>query len=172
METYNRSDKAVLRAPEYAPVKENEQVLLSLGITADHIAALPIIVHTGAFFLLLEVRNLDVLQALHPVPENISLLSDLYQLSGFCIFCRDMVKTAAATARIFTRFSGDAEPGPIIPAAGALACYLYDIAMIKKEEMTIFQVSASGAIALEQITILLHIQDGKIHSLQPVQARK
>ncbi|WP_315817372.1 hypothetical protein [Paraflavitalea speifideaquila] len=86
MEISNQMEPVVLPAPAYAPVKENEQVLLALGITVNHIAALPIIVRTGVCFLLLEVRNYEVLQSLHPAPENMRLLSDEYELAGFCIF--------------------------------------------------------------------------------------
>lgn len=158
---------ATLQAPEYSPVKENEQVLLSLGITADHIAALPMIVSTGTVFLLLEVRNNEILQSLQPVPDNMRLLSDQYNLSGYCIFCRNTGKQADATARAFTAPSHEPAAGSDIPAAGALACYLYDIAMIKKDKMVILQGYFPGSPALTRIVVHLHLHDGKIFSLQP-----
>jgi predicted PhzF superfamily epimerase YddE/YHI9 len=158
---------ATLHAPEYSPVKENEQVLLSLGITADHIAALPMIVNTGTVFLLLEVRNHEVLKSLQPVPDNMRLLSDQYSLSGYCIFCRNTGKQADATARTFTAFSNEPTAVSGVPAAGALACYLYDIAMIKKDEMVILHGYLPGSPALTRIAVHLHLHDGKISSLQP-----
>ncbi len=91
-----------LPAPEYAPVKENEQVLLSLGITADHIAALPMIVHTGAAFLLLEVKTREILQSLQPALESIRLLSEQYNLSGYFIFYRHTGNQADAVVRILS----------------------------------------------------------------------
>lgn len=167
METKNIGEDPVLHAPEYSPVKENEQVLLSLGITADHIAALPMIVNTGDAFLLLEVRTPEVLQALHPVPDSIRLLADQYSLSGYCIFCRYDGKQADATARTFLASSPDETTGPGIQAAGALACYLYDIAMIKKEMMVIFHDFPPQSPATTRIVVHLHTEQGKIHSLEP-----
>lgn len=166
METNNSPEHAILHAPEYAPIKENEQVLLSLGITADHIAALPIIVHTDDVFLLLEVRNRHTLQSLQPVPELIRPLSDQYHLAGYCIFCRDADKQADGIARIFTAFSPQPVGDPGTRAAGALACYLYDIAMIKKDVMVIFHDPSPDLPFACRITVHLHIHEGKILSLQ------
>ncbi len=155
-----------LPAPEYAPVKENEQVLLSLGITADHIAALPMIVHTGAAFLLLEVRNREILQSLHPALDNIRLLSEQYSLSGYCIFYRHTGNQADAVVRILTALPDEPAKGHHASAAGALACYLYDIAMIKKEEMVIIHAHSSESTSTGRMAVHLHIQEGKIFSLQ------
>lgn len=168
METNESGGRTVLHAPEYAPVKENEQVLWSLGITPDHIAALPMIVNTGTAFLMLEVRNKEVLQSLRPVAIPMRLLSEQYGLAGYCIFCRHTGGQADATACIFT-FSAH-EPASLyqVPAAGALACYLYDIAMIKKEEMVISQGYCPKPDAMTRLVVHLHLQEGKIFSLQPV----
>lgn len=167
METKNVGEGAVLHAPEYSPVKENEQVLLALGITADHIAALPMIVNTGEAFLLLEVRNPEILQSLRPVSDSIRLLADQYSLAGYCVFCRRDGKQADATARTFPVLSPDTTAVPGVPAAGALACYLYDIAMIKKESMVIFHDFPPQSPATARIVVHLHTQQGKIHSLEP-----
>lgn len=172
METIKGTEQLVLPAPEYAPVKENEQVLLSLGITADHIAALPMIVRTGGIFLLLEVRNTDVLQSLHPLPDHIRLLSDQYRLSGYCLFCRNAGNQADAIARLLPDISQEAAVH-ITAAAGALACYLYDIAMIKKDEMVIVY-DYSTELPASRLAVHLDTRDGKICSLhtaiiEPVQ---
>jgi predicted PhzF superfamily epimerase YddE/YHI9 len=170
METYNVSphrEHPVLYAPEYAPVKENEQVLLSLGINADHIAALPMIVNTGEAFLLLEVRNSEVLQSLRSEPELMRLLSEQYGLSAYCLFSRDIGEQADATTSMFTfRKDGPDEVSREL-AAGALACYLYDIAMIKKENMVILQGVFVSPPAPTRIHIHLQLSEGKILSLQP-----
>ena len=166
MEANNSPEHAILHAPEYAPIKENEQVLLSLGITADHIAALPIIVHTDDVFLLLEVRTGDILQSLRPIPALIRVLSDQYHLAGYCIFCRNVGKQADATARLFTAFSWEPAGDPGSRAAGALACYLYDIAMVKKDVMVILHDPSPDSPVTGRITVHLHIHEGKIVSLQ------
>ena len=159
-------ETGILPAPEYAPVKENEQVLLSLGITADHIAALPMIVHTGAAFLLLEVRTREILQSLQPALETIRLLSDQYGLSGYCIFYRHTGNQADAVVRILTAVSNGPAMGHSASAAGALACYLYDIAMIKKDEMVIIHAHSPESPSSGRMAVHLHIQEGKIFSLQ------
>ncbi|NII27241.1 PhzF family phenazine biosynthesis protein [Pseudoflavitalea sp. X16] len=165
-----KSDKkgTVLQAPEYAPVKENEQVLWSLGITPDHIAALPMIVNTGTAFLVLEVRNKEVLQSLRPVAIPLRLLLEQYGLAGYCVFCRHTGGQADATACIFT--ASPQEPASLyqVPAAGALACYLYDIVMIKKEEMVISLGYCPRPDVMTRLVVHLHLQEGKIFSLQPV----
>jgi|GEM_PF-1178309 len=158
-------EPGILPAPEYAPVKENEQVLLSLGITADHIAALPMIVHTGAAFLLLEVKTREVLQSLQPAVESIRLLSDQYSLSGYCIFYRHTGNQADAVARFLTVPNGPAMEHQA-SAAGALGCYLYDIAMIKKDEMVILPANSAESPTSGPMAVHLHIQEGKIFSLQ------
>lgn len=168
METSNNSGRTVLQAPEYAPVKENEQVLWSLGITPDHIAALPMIVHTGNAFLVLEVRNREVLHSLRPVAIPIRLLSEQYGLSGYCVFCRHTDEQVDATACIFSASPQEPASRHQIPAAGALACYLYDIAMIKKEEMVIFQGYSPKPATMTRLVVHLHVQEGKICSLEPV----
>lgn len=159
-------EPGILPAPEYAPVKENEQVLLSLGITADHIAALPMIVHAGAAFLLLEVKTREILQSLRPAPENIRLLSDQYNLSGYCIFYRHTGNQADAVVRILPVLSNQQATGHHASAAGALACYLYDIAMIKKDEMVIIHAHSPESPSSGRMAVHLHIQEGKIFSLQ------
>jgi predicted PhzF superfamily epimerase YddE/YHI9 len=155
-----------VHAPEYAPVKENEQVLHSLGITADQIAALPMIVNTGNAFLLLEARNEGVLQKLQPDMNGLRLLAQQYGLSGYCIFIREK-GTIDATALMFGTLPEMAKEASGNLGAGALACYLYDIAMIKQELMVIregFPVSPEQACILR---IRLLLSQGKIQSWQP-----
>jgi predicted PhzF superfamily epimerase YddE/YHI9 len=160
-------EPGILPAPEYAPVRENEQVLLSLGITADHIAALPMIVHSGAAFLLLEVRTREILQSLQPALEIIRQLSGQYGLSGYCIFYRHTGNQADAVVRIIlTAVPNGPAVGHSASAAGALACYLYDIAMIKKDEMVIIHAHSPESPSSGRMAVHLHIQEGKIFSLQ------
>lgn len=158
-----------LPAPEYLPVKENEQVLLSLGITADQIAALPIIVQTGGNYLVQEVRNPEALQALRPAAETMQLLATQYRLAAFCVFCRNGVTKGDAVVRCLTPLPDDPKPDQVA-AACALACYLYDIAMVKREELTIvFWTSSTGAgsAAPEPIVVHLVTREGKITTIEP-----
>lgn len=155
-----------VQAPEYAPIRENEQFLLALGITADHIAALPMIVKTGTAFLLLEVRTHEMLAQLRPAADSLQLLSEQYNLAGCCIFCRPTGQEPDALARMVT-FSLVPETEPDIQAACALACYLYDIAMIKKNDMVILQVDAPPGAGPVRLVVHLQLYQGKIVALQP-----
>lgn len=159
----------LLPPPEYLPVKENEQVLLSLGITADHIAALPIIVQTGGNYLVQEVRNPDVLQALRPAPETMQLLAAQYGLAGFCVFCRNGGTKGDAILRYLSAMPDDPLPNHLAPTC-ALACYLYDIAMIKRDALTIdYWTSATpaGLARPEPMVVHLVIREGKIATVDP-----
>ena len=155
-----------VHAPEYAPVKENEQVLLGLGITADHIAALPMIVNTGNAFLLLEVRNEEVLQKLQPEMNDLRFLAQHYGLSGYCIFIREK-EGIEATALMFGTLPDMAAEASGNLGAGALACYLYDIAMIKKELMVIREGFPVSPQEVRILQIRLVLNKGKIESWQP-----
>jgi PhzF family phenazine biosynthesis protein len=149
------------QAPQYMPVKENEQVLLALGISADHIAALPMIVNTGDSFLLLEMRNREALEALQPDTNGMRLLAKQYGLCCYCVFIRGQKDTDAIARVVDTRL----EPAPGSSAgmaAGALACYLYDIAMVKQENMVIRQTPAAAGPSLIQVRLAL--SNGKIQS--------
>jgi predicted PhzF superfamily epimerase YddE/YHI9 len=156
---------SAIQAPEYTPVKENEQVLLALGLTADHIAALPMIVNTGANFLLLEARNQDALNAVKPDNAAISLLTQQHDLLCYCVFIRAEHKIDAVMHIIDTGRNGQPHSSEVM-AAGALACYLYDIAMIKKENLVIRLFDITGADT-STIAIRLELNNGKIQSWQP-----
>jgi len=155
-----------VHAPEYAPVKENEQALMSLGITADHIAALPMVVNTGNAFLLLELRNSSVLRKLQPDVSSLQALAAQYQLSGYCIFVRENDGADATAYLLGTRSDMAAEASGHL-GAGALACYLYDIAMIKKERMVIRQFFPVSPEAMQTLSVRLVLSGGKIQAWQP-----
>lgn len=168
MDTNNISEPIKIsnsvHAPEYAPVKENEMVLMSLGLNADHIAALPMIVNTGDAFLLLEVKKAEVLKSLQPEANNMRHLSDQYGLSGFCIFLQGG-ENADASCRIFMPLPGGSpDEGTRKLAAGALACYLYDIAMIKKDLIVVKQGFYSKPPNPMTVHVKLTLLDGKIQS--------
>jgi predicted PhzF superfamily epimerase YddE/YHI9 len=154
-----------IQAPQYTPIKENEQLLQALGLTADHIAALPMVVNTGQNFLLLEVRNQDALNAVKPDKAAINLLTQQHDLLCYCVFIRAENKTDAVMHIIDTGRGGQPHAAEVM-AATALACYLYDIAMIKKENMAVQLFDVAGA---DTATIAIHLglNKGKIQSWQP-----
>ncbi|WP_276481956.1 hypothetical protein [Paraflavitalea pollutisoli] len=175
-------DTTVLPPPAYTPVRENEQVLLSLGITADHIAALPLIVQNGAAaFLVLEIRSEEVLPLLQPVSSVMHMLAVQYQLAGYCLFYRHQGSRDEVVALPYTLPLADEMPTadhaevaltiatPAL-ATAALACYLYDIAMIKKEVVHLHLIDQAAG-AEDAVSARLHVQDGKIQGVSPMMNR-
>lgn len=176
-------DTAMLPPPAYTPIKENEQVLLSFGITADHIAALPLIVQSGPAFLVLEIRSEEVLPLLRPVAPAMELLAAQYHLAGFCLFYRNNGQDDDVVVRLFPGIVEKYRAGrgrkkgaewevhdPIHHSAAALVCYLYDIAMIKKEVMRLrIKGQTEQAFGPDvPVAVRLHLHDGKIRGIFPV----
>lgn len=176
-------DTAMLPPPAYTPIKENEQVLLSFGITADHIAALPLIVQSGPAFLVLEIRSEEVLPLLRPVAPAMELLAAQYHLAGFCLFYRNNGQDDEVEVRLFPGIREQRGAGrglkkepeweihdPIHHCAAAMVCYLYDIAMIKKEVMRLHIKGQPEQTSRPDIPVAVRLQlrDGKIRGIFPV----
>lgn len=170
-------DTTMLPPPTYTPVRENEQVLLSLGITADHIAALPLIVQNGSpAFLVLEVRSEEVLPLVQPVSSVMQLLAAQYQLAGYCLFYRHEGKNDDVVAMPYVLTPEDempdVDPSAVLTthtstlATAALACYLYDIAMIKTEVQRLRLLDKKGTHG-DAVTARLHVHEGKIQGVSP-----
>lgn len=172
-------ETTMLPPPVYSPVRENEQVLLSLGITADHIAALPMIVQNGApAFMVLELRSEEVLPLLQPESSVMQMLAAQYQLSGYCLFYRHEGRNEEVVALPYPMQPQEELPGtdhgdtvvtmntPVL-ATAALACYLFDIAMIKKEVMRLQLLDAPMGTS-DTVAARLHVQEGKIQGVSPL----
>lgn len=175
-------ETTMLPPPAYTPVRENEQVLLSLGITADNIAALPLIVQNGAAaFLVLEVRSEEVVPMLQPVMSVMQMLAAQYQLAGYCVFYRRQGSREEVVALPYTLPLPDDMPTadhaefvltlatPVL-ATAALACYLYDIAMIKKEVMHLHLIDPATGTD-DALSARLHVQEGKIQGVSTMMDR-
>lgn len=155
------------RAPVYQDATADEgRILASLGLSeADLMAGAPLsVVNTGNSFLLVGVKNRDVLRAIRPDHAAITSVSDQYDLIGYYVFTTD-VDAADATARMFgPRYSIPEEAGTGM-AAGPLACLLYDYLGVKKEKMTIRQGWYMENPSPSLLTCNLVVEAGKIVQL-------
>lgn len=151
------------KAPTYIPVKDNQAVYTSLGVTASE-ARIPMVVNTGNSFLLLEVNDASVLKTIQYIPALVDAISEEYDLIGFYIYTRN-AKGVDATARMFGPRYSIPEEAATGMAAGPLACYLYDYKNIKKENFLIEQGSFMASPSPSELIAQLHIKDGKIQSL-------
>ncbi len=131
------------KAPVYRDVKDRRNdIVNSLGL---HEGALltdaPIsIVNTGNSFAIIAVANETVLQSITPDFDQITQISDEFDLIGYYIFSKNTsAPERDATARMFAPRYGIEEEAGTGMAAGPLACYLYDYAGIKKKRFLIEQ---------------------------------
>lgn len=131
------------KAPIYRNTgKQEEQILKSLGLTkSDVLKEAPIsLVNTGNSFVIVPVKSAKILQNIKPNHALISQISEELDLVGFYVFCTETSSpTREATTRMFAPRYGIEEEAATGMAAGPLACYLYDIMGIKKDQMLIEQ---------------------------------
>ncbi len=156
-------------APKYIDVTpQKNQILKSLGLTdADLIQNTPIqLVNTGNSFILIPVKNKEILKNLTPDFNLIHQISDEFDLIGYYVFTTDTDSPERdATTRMFgPRYQIEEEAGTGM-AAGPLACYLYDILDIKKDRFLIQQGEYMNVPSPSLITVELNIRDHKIKNL-------
>jgi PhzF family phenazine biosynthesis protein len=129
-------------APKYSTpdAKVADKVLRSLHISQDDLAAgMPVLfVNTGNTFVLIQLEHVDQLKALQPDFDLIGEVSEQHDLIGYYVFVRTE-GSRDATARMFAPRYGIPEEGGTGMAAGPLACYLYDVAGLKKTSFLIEQ---------------------------------
>jgi PhzF family phenazine biosynthesis protein len=157
------------KAPVYTNVdKQEEQILRSLGLTKrDVLNDAPIsLVNTGNSFVLIPVKNAEILKNLKPDFALISQISDELNLIGFYVFCSETSSPIRdATTRMFAPRYGIEEESATGMAAGPLTCYLFDILGIKKERMLIeqgwFMEQASPSLIIADLSL----NNGKISKI-------
>lgn len=143
-------------------------VLASLGIDEteldEHIR--PVLVNTGNSFVVVDVRDADVLNRIVPDPSKINDISNKLDLIGFYVFTTDSNATRAdATTRMFApRYAIDEESATGM-AAGPLACVLHDLLGIRKSRIVIEQGHFMNPASPSVITVDLDLEDGKISGL-------
>ena len=153
-------------APKYTDVRNKESVVLkSLGLNkSDLIPNAPIqLVNTGNSFILVPVKNNEILKKIIPDFDLISEVSDALGLIGYYVFSTDT--ESDATSRMFGPRYGILEESGTGMAAGPLACYLFDILNIKKNSFHIQQGNYMKDPSPSLIIVNLRIVDQKIKHL-------
>lgn len=155
--------------PAYISVEEDlPEVLDAMGLKQDDLIgnAEPCIVSTGNSFLIIGVKNNDILKAINYDTEKVYHISEKYNLVGFYPFStRSVIDGRDATARMFGPFYGIAEESATGMAAGPLACYLYDRLHNKKNRFLIEQGHFMKAPSPSLVIVELDIQNGSIAGL-------
>lgn len=119
-----------------------EDVMNSLGLSeADMVSGVaPQLVNTGNSFIIVPVKNEDILATITPDQHAISEISEKLDLIGYYVFVLSPSSSAShATARMFGPRYAIPEESATGMAAGPLACFLYDVMGIKEAHMDIDQ---------------------------------
>ncbi|MDC1162200.1 PhzF family phenazine biosynthesis isomerase [Tenacibaculum sp.] len=155
-------------APKYENVDHKKNVILkSLGLTKEHlIPNSPIkLVNTGNSFILIPVKNREILNNLTPDFDLINQISEEFNLIGYYVFSTKTDNKNDATSRMFGPRYGILEESGTGMAGGPLACYLYDILNIKKSRFNILQGEYMKTPSPSLIIVDLLIEYNKITSL-------
>lgn len=153
-------------APKYIDVSHKEILILkSLGLEkTDLIPNAPIlIVNTGNSFILVPIKNNEILKNLTPDFELISEISDEFDLIGYYVFSTNTEYDA--TTRMFGPRYGILEESGTGMAAGPLGCYLFDILNIKQKKFRIQQGKYMNEPSPSVIIVELRMENGEIKSL-------
>lgn len=153
-------------APKYVDVSHKENIILkSLGLKKGDLRPnSPIqLVNTGNSFILIPVKNKNILKNIVPNYNLINAISEEFDLIGYYVFSMDIERDA--TSRMFAPRYGILEEAGTGMAAGPLACYMYDILNVKKEQFYIQQGEYMDIPSPSLIIINLKIENGNIKEL-------
>ncbi|QCW98583.1 PhzF family phenazine biosynthesis isomerase [Aggregatimonas sangjinii] len=155
--------------PIYTGVVDSEVLILkSLGIQkSDLIPNAPILmVNTGNSFVIVPVKNLEILKNIRPNHTLISEVSETFDLIGFYVFAMEnpLSDTDVATRMFAPRYGIEEESGTGM-AAGPLAAYLYDKLKIEKSTFHIGQGTFMQIPSPSLIKVKLMLENGKIIGL-------
>lgn len=155
-------------APVYHdPESDHDLILESLGITANEIQSglKPLIVNTGNSFLIIPVKDEEVLKRLQPHMETIRKLSEKYNLIGYYTYALSDSGIYDATTRMFAPYYGIEEEAATGMAAGPLACFLYSQANVQKDKFLIEQGKYMHPASASEIIVRVESTDSTINSL-------
>jgi len=143
-------------------------VLASLGIDESDLdeRLRPVLVNTGNSFVIVAVRDGDVLKQIVPDQAKIEDISNKLDLIGYYVFTTDPGATRAdATTRMFApRYAIDEESATGM-AAGPLACALHDLLEVGKSRLVIEQGHFMTPASPSVITVDLNLENGRITGL-------
>lgn len=140
-------------------------ILASLGLSEhDILPHGPVtVVNTGNAFAIIPVRDQSALEKIVPDFDAITRISDRYDLIGYYVFCTQTDDPERdANSRMFGPRYGIPEEAGTGMAAGPLACYLFDILGVKKEQFLIQQGWFMQPPSPSLIQVNLHLDKDKI----------
>ncbi|MDO7173724.1 PhzF family phenazine biosynthesis protein [Mariniflexile sp. AS56] len=155
--------------PKYIDVNHRKkEIIKSLAIEEKDLLpnAEIQLVNTGNSFILIPVKNTEVLKNIIPNNQMITEISDEFDLIGFYPFTTEIEnKQRDASTRMFgPRYEIWEEAGTGM-AAGPLVCYLYDKMNIKKERFHIQQGEFMKTPSPSLIIVDLKIENDEIVGL-------
>ncbi|MDU8913959.1 PhzF family phenazine biosynthesis protein [Aestuariicoccus sp. MJ-SS9] len=115
-------------------------VLASVGLSEDDLidSVAPKLVNTGNSFIVLPVRDADILARVAPDQEAIEAISEKLDLIGYYLFATGGEGTDATTRMFAPRYAIPEEAATGM-AAGPLACFLHDAMGIRQSHFDIAQ---------------------------------
>lgn len=156
-------------APKYIDANDKEtDILESLGLTNSDLSPnAPIkIVNTGNSFMLIPVKNEEILKSITPNFDLITEISEHYNLIGYYVFTTNTEDIEyEASSRMFGPRYGILEEAGTGMAAGPLASYLFDVLKIEKKSYHIQQGKYMPNPSPSLIVVNLKIENGQITSL-------
>ncbi len=154
-------------APKYSAIKKHhKRILNSIGVTEFDIINQPLLVNTGNSFVIIGVKDKNILTKLKLDFEAISSVSEDLDLIGYYVYTNETQGKGSdvSTRMFFPRYGVDEEAATGM-AAGPMACYLFDKMAIKKEKFSIEQGHFMPTPSASKIIINLDIKEGEIVSL-------
>jgi PhzF family phenazine biosynthesis protein len=151
----------------HIPTDDIKTILLSLHLCdKDLINGLePTIVNTGNSFLLIPVKDEEVLHRLQVNLQEVSRLSEKYGLIGFYPFTTNVKDTRFdATASMFAPYYGITEESATGMAAGPLACFLHRNGIVKTN-INIQQGKFMSTPSTSLLNVILNIENGDVKNL-------
>lgn len=158
-------------APTYSALSPQifADALDALGITESDLLdqAAPCVVNTGNSFLVLGLKDADLVKRLEVDQARIERISETLDLIGFYVFSMSsQLAGRDAGARMFAPRYGIEEESATGMAAGPLACYLYDKLAVRHREFYIEQGHWMPDASPSLINVRLTLSDdGRIKSL-------
>lgn len=152
------------KAPVFQTLENQvDDIVDSLGIAYKDLAngLSPTIVNTGNSFLIVPVKDENVLAGIHYKKEVVSRISGQHGLIGYYVYAKPTGDFDAST-RMFAPFYGIAEEAGTGMAAGPLAAYLFQEEKLGKEVVVIEQGRYMHPASPSRIQVDLEIVNDEI----------
>lgn len=151
----------------HIPEDDIDAIVNSLGISRNELkpGLLPTIVNTGNSFLMVPVKNAEILAGINYDKDGVYRVSEKFDLIGYYVYTEADDSLIDATARMFGPFYGIEEEAGTGMAAGPLACYLYRYEKLNKSNFQIEQGRFMKPVSRSLINVDLDVVDGEIKKL-------